>query len=91
MFIQWLFVNWCSMRVKLKSKAKAHGEKAYMTQFYLYFASAAEGGPSFDIYCGAMWVNARYNLYIIINVHITLFRGQRLHIVCFSFYCCLST
>ena len=51
-FILWLLVNWCSVPVKQKSKVKAYGEKARIIQctFYLYSASAAEGGPSFDNY-----------------------------------------
>ena len=52
MFILWLLVNWCSVHVKQKSKANHTAKKACIIQcaFYLYSASAAEGGPSFDNY-----------------------------------------
>ena len=52
MFILQLLVNQCSVHVKQKSKAKCMAKKACIIQcaFYLYSASAAEGGPSFDNY-----------------------------------------
>ena len=52
MFILRLLVNQCSVHVKQKSKAKHMAKKAHIIQcpFYLYSASTAEGGPSFDSY-----------------------------------------
>ena len=70
MFILCLLVNRCSVHVKQKSKAKIMAKKAHIIQcmFYLYSASAAEGGPPLTIiYCGVVWVNARYKLYRYIN------------------------
>ena len=66
-FILWLLVNRCSVHVKQKSKGKHVAKKAHIIQcaFYLYSASAAEGGPSFDNYL--LWGRNLYNIQGIIS------------------------